>query len=119
MSMSHILLVEDDPCVAEVLRLFLRALGHSVTLYGSFEAGRAALGGEAPALVISDDRLGDGRGVTLVGEARRVWPGVPCILLTAGLASEVGSLPEGVLLRHKPWDVADCEATVGRLLRGG
>jgi DNA-binding response OmpR family regulator len=76
----RLLLVEDDPAIAESLSLALTALGHAVATRGSGEAGLEALTGIDLALV--DVML---PGIDGFEVCRRIAAGntVPVILLTA------------------------------------
>ena len=81
--MARLLLIEDDPAIAEALALALTALGHVVATCGSGEAGLAALaaGGEVD-LALVDVML---PGIDGFQVCRTIAAGntVPVILLTA------------------------------------
>jgi two-component system phosphate regulon response regulator PhoB len=83
--MSRILVVEDEPAIAELMSLNLRHAGHEVTLAASAEAAMAAVDGQLPDLVVLDWMLPGQSGLAL---ARR-WRAdertraLPIIMLTA------------------------------------
>ena len=81
--MPRLLLIEDDPAIAEALTLALTALGHVVTTRGSGEAGLETLdAGDAADLALVDVML---PGVDGFEVCRRIAARgtVPVILLTA------------------------------------
>jgi DNA-binding response OmpR family regulator len=80
--MSRVLLVEDDPGVAEALALALTSLGHSVRTAPDGTAGLAALAAEPLDVLLLDVML---PGIDGFETARRVRTGslIPIIMLTA------------------------------------
>ncbi len=114
--MGRILLVEDDPGVADALSIFFNALGHQVRVASTVTLARQFMEASAPDLLIADERLTDGRGSDLMQWAAVRHEPVARILLTAGNEQEVGPLPPGTLIRHKPWDIAEAERTLDALL---
>lgn len=80
--MSELLLVEDDPGVAEALRLALTSLGHRVEVAADGHSGLAALGDRSFDVMLLDVML---PGIDGFETARRVRAGslLPIIMLTA------------------------------------
>ncbi|MEV0582707.1 response regulator transcription factor [Nonomuraea sp. NPDC050310] len=79
---SRILIVEDDPTVAEVVARYLERDGHRVECVGDgAEALRRALA-EPPDLVVLDLMLPRMDGLQVCRKLRERWP-VPVIMLTA------------------------------------
>jgi|SRR5919201_1032235 two-component system copper resistance phosphate regulon response regulator CusR len=79
----RVLVVEDDPELAGLLRDGLREHRIDPTLASSFTAGRdQALAGDYD-VVILDVRLPGGTGLDLCAELRRSGIGVPVLMLTA------------------------------------
>lgn len=81
----HILLVEDDPAHAELIR---RAFeddqdAFRLSVSGSLAAGRETLARDPVDLVITDYRLPDGEGVELVPEDAVPGSGFPVVLMTS------------------------------------
>jgi len=91
----HLLLVDDDPVVREVLAAQLADAGHEVT---AVEDGAAALAlleqGRPFDLRVTDLAMPGMAGVARIREAQRRRPGLPAILLT-GYAGEVAALAVG------------------------
>jgi two-component system, OmpR family, phosphate regulon response regulator PhoB len=83
--MSHILVVEDESAIAELISINLRHAGFEVTIAATAEQAQAAVDGVLPDLVILDWML---PGQSGVGLAKR-WRGhartreLPVIMLTA------------------------------------
>ena len=77
-----ILVVEDDPSVAEVLTTALGARGHTVIVTRSGEAALRAVSGSEPDVVLLDLGLPDMDGVDVCRSVRE-RSGVPLIVVTA------------------------------------
>lgn len=82
---KRIVVVEDDPSIAMVLKARLQSMGHQVVIEKTGRGGLAAVAaGRAPDLVILDLMLPDMSGFEVCMELRRVHgPWVPIIILTA------------------------------------
>ena len=81
-AVKHILIVEDDPRTAEIVRLYLDRDGYSVTAVHDGRAGLEAVRSEPPDLVILDLLLPGMDGLELCKAVRRECR-VPIIMLTA------------------------------------
>ena len=112
-----ILVVEDEPSIADLVVLALRSAGYAVAVAGD---GRAALGRLAEArydLVLSDVMMPhlNGWGLAAALRADPALRDIPLILMSAvhtlpdGLAHHVAFLP-------KPFDLGRLLATVERVL---
>ena len=77
---SHILVVEDEPAIAELLRRYLDAAGFATTVVGRADAALAHVERDEPALVVLDRGLPDADGLVV---ARRLAGRVPVVVLTA------------------------------------
>lgn len=82
MAESRILVVEDEPSIAEIVQLYLRRAGYQVALAQDGEAALAALSRQLPDLVVLDLMLPrlDGLSVT---RWLRDRSDIPIIMLTA------------------------------------
>jgi two-component system CitB family response regulator len=93
-----ILIVEDDPAIAEIHRRFVQrlagfeVLGVALTLFDA----REQIGILKPDLVLLDVWLPDGEGFSLLRELRQAGAGLDVILLTA--AREASALQEAMRL---------------------
>jgi len=117
--MTKILLVEDDPAIAESLSVSLRAWDFEVTVARTIKAGRQALAAGKFELHILDVRLPDGTGFELCREIREAGLRGPVIMLTAQTdeASAVQGLAAGADdYVRKPFGVNELVARMRRLL---
>lgn len=78
---GRILVVDDEPGIRDVCRLYLEREGFAVDEAGSMGAAVAAMERNRPALVILDLMLPDGDGLDLC--RRLVEEGLPVVVLTA------------------------------------
>ncbi len=85
--MPRILIIEDDPDLAEIMAITLRAAGHEVLLAADGAAGLAALRRMPPDLAIIDIMLPDIVGLSLCERLREQsapgTPPLPMILTSA------------------------------------
>lgn len=81
MSDGHILIVEDERDIRELLRLCVESSGYRVTTAGSVSEARALLSNEMPNLALLDINLPDGDGLHLCAEIRE-RSDIPVILVT-------------------------------------
>ncbi len=82
MEATSILLVEDEPSIAEVVTLYLRRAGYQVTLARDGEAALAALSRDLPGLVVLDLMLPKADGYEITRWLRERGD-TPIIMLTA------------------------------------
>jgi DNA-binding response OmpR family regulator len=115
----RILVIDDEPMVADTVRLVLRADGHSVEV--------AHLGSEALAkldqarfdLVITDFEMPELKGDRLVKEIRGRNPEQKIIMLT-GHAEHVAPFVNGIgvnLLLGKPFDIREFRTAIQKVMR--
>ncbi|MEM9457031.1 MAG: response regulator transcription factor [Myxococcota bacterium] len=79
--MKQILIVDDEPAVADVLEFALRKAGFSVTTVGTLAAARQSLRRRPPALLVLDLGLPDGDGLDLCRWVRQQGE-LPVLVLT-------------------------------------
>jgi len=80
---NHILLIEDDPAVAQSLRAGLEREGYTVTWKSSGAEGMAYARERQPHLILLDIRLPDGSGMDVCRTLRQQGLRLPIIMLTA------------------------------------
>jgi CheY-like chemotaxis protein/two-component sensor histidine kinase len=86
---GRLLIVEDEPDVAELLRRVLSRGGYQVALAGSAAAAREAIAGDVPDLITLDLRLPDADGWELVGWLReRLGAEAPPVLIVSILPAD-------------------------------
>ncbi len=108
--LAHVLLVEDDPLVAELTTDMLHEIGYQVTHVTSAQAGLSALAGnEKINLIVSDVMMPGGMdGVSFAREIRNRWPNAPIVLVsghTEAVLPQTASL--AIQLLAKPYSLED------------
>jgi DNA-binding response OmpR family regulator len=115
---SKILVVEDEPAIAESLSYALRRDGFEVTIASTVAAASAAL--PSAHLLLLDLMLPDGSGFEIIGAARRVRPPPAIIVLSSrdGEADRVAALETGADdYVTKPFSPREIVARVRAVLR--
>lgn len=112
-----ILVVEDEPSLADIVCLMLEMAGYAVAVAGD---GREALGRLAEArydLVLSDMMMPflDGLGLAAAMHADPALRAIPLILMSALHRSPALAVPHAAFLR-KPFEYQQLLATVARAL---
>lgn len=82
--MSHILVIDDDPAVAESLKFMLEDLGHTVATAEDGKEGIQALGRERYDLVITDIIMPEKDGLEFLMETRGSHPDLKAIAISGG-----------------------------------
>src|SRR5208337_4378216 len=80
--MVHILVVDDEKSICELLEITFRKEGHRVEIANSVEAARRKLEGSLYDIIISDIRMPGETGVELLRYAREVAPDAYFVLIT-------------------------------------
>ena len=120
--MNRILVVEDEPAIAELISINLRHAGFEVTVATDADEAQDAVDGALPALVVLDWMLPGRSGYVLVRQWRAVprTRGLPVIMLTARSeeADKVSGLDAGVDdYLTKPFSANELLARIRALLR--
>ena len=87
---ARVLIIDDDPAVADAVRMLLEIEGHAVTQATSAdEAMRIVADSGRPDIIVSDYHIGGGRtGLDLIGDIRtRLESTVPLLLVTGDTSS--------------------------------
>jgi DNA-binding response OmpR family regulator len=118
--MAHLLLVEDDSRIREIVERGLGARGFTVTSAGTGTEGAALARSLDVDLVLLDLVLPDMRGVDVLEEVRSTKPRLPVIALTAldDLGSKITGLDAGADdYITKPFSVDEVAARIRARLR--
>ena len=118
--MEHLLVVDDEPTVRELLCATLRFAGFTVTSAGTGGDAVAEAGREPPDLVLLDVMLPDMDGFEVVRRLRDGGARVPVLFLTArdGSADKVRGLTlGGDDYVTKPFDLEELVARIRAVLR--
>ncbi len=115
----HILLVDDDPPVREVIRTFLAHDGHQVTTATDGREGWNILADRSFDLLIVDGAMPEMSGSQLAVSAKSLQPNVPLILLTGfgELFQDGAEPPPGVdLVLGKPISMPALQSAIAQLM---
>nr|WP_111299372.1 response regulator [Paracoccus saliphilus] len=114
-----ILMIEDEPNIAEAVRFILSREGWQVDLHPDGAGGIEAIQKRRPRLVILDLMLPNRSGAEILCDLRAAndadLAATPVLMLTArGEAAQAGAQADAVLT--KPFDNEDLRAMVRRML---
>jgi DNA-binding NtrC family response regulator len=116
----HILLVDDDPSTQQLFRGLFRGGSHRLTVAGTVAEARTAYHAQDYNLVILDQRLPDGNGLSLFGEIRARRPRQVAILITgyADYRDAVRAVKDGLFdYLTKPFgNLDELEAVIAKAL---
>jgi CheY-like chemotaxis protein len=112
-----LLVVEDEPSIADLLLLALRLAGYRVEVVGDGRAALRRLAEERYDLVLSDVMLPylDGLGLARAMQDDPALRAIPLVLMSAVHQPPDGVVPYAAFLA-KPFDLDRLLATVARLL---
>ncbi|SDR91520.1 DNA-binding transcriptional response regulator, NtrC family, contains REC, AAA-type ATPase, and a Fis-type DNA-binding domains [Halopseudomonas xinjiangensis] len=116
---EHIVLIEDDRGLRELLQEELEVEGYSVTVCGDAETGLLAIREHLPELVVSDLRLPGADGLSLLPAISQCSPKPSVLIITAfgSVQQAVESLKAGADdFLTKPLEMDHFLLTVSRLL---
>jgi DNA-binding NtrC family response regulator len=82
---KHILLIDDEEEIRDLLARFLISSGYRVTSVASAAEAQATVQRDPPDLIISDLQLEDEDGLNMIAQLKTVLPNVPVILLSGML----------------------------------
>src|SRR6516225_668436 len=96
-AMAHILVVDDEKSICELLEITFRKEGHRVEVANNVEAAKRKLEGSLFDIVISDVRMPGTSGVELLRFAREVAPDSYFVLITGvpSLETAIAAANEG------------------------
>lgn len=106
--MKHILVVDDDLAIREMVGMALEKSGYRVERADGYAATRAALRQFRPDLIVSDIYMPGGNGLDLLKEVREQADPPPLILMTAkgSIESAAEAMKDGVFdYLAKPFDL--------------
>jgi len=115
--LAHILIVDDESNLRKVLAGILRTAGHEVAEATGVATARATLASQLFDLVITDQKMPDGDGLSLLAACRESDPNLPVVLLTAFATVElaVEAMRQGAFdVIAKPFQPEQVAAVVSR-----
>jgi DNA-binding NtrC family response regulator len=116
---ARIAVLDDEPRMAEVLGMVLRGPAYAVSTFTEPAACLSALESEGFDLLVTDLRMPEQDGISVLRRARAIDPGLPVVLVTAhaSVATAVAAMKEGAVdYVEKPIDNDACRAVVARAL---
>lgn len=120
MSKAHILIVDDEPDIRALVEIALSRMGLRTDSAATLAEARERLAAQRFDLCITDMRLPDGNGVSLVGEIQKLYPHTPVAVITAygNAEAAVESLKAGAFdFVSKPVDIAALRKLVDTALQ--
>jgi DNA-binding response OmpR family regulator len=87
--MAVVLVVEDEPNIAEIIAEIVEQLNHDVRLAATAAEAVAITRAERPDAILLDIILPDGRGTTVLDQLHALRPDVPIIMVTANADEEL------------------------------
>lgn len=118
--MAHVLLIEDDPRVRDIVQEGLSAQGFTVSCAPNGERGLDLLGELDVGLLLLDLVLPDKSGLDILRDVRNAAPGLPVVALTAldDTGSKVDGLDAGADdYVTKPFSIEELAARIRAHLR--
>jgi signal transduction histidine kinase len=115
----HILVVEDEPLVREVIEVYLREDNHIIQTASNGREGLETYKAGTFDLVLTDRAMPEVNGDVLAAEIKKINPRQPVILLTGfgDLMSGAGEKPEGVdLVVGKPFTLSSLRQAMWKVL---
>ncbi len=110
---KHILCIDDEEDIREVLQEVLIHKGYRVSSVGNADEARRIVREDPPHLIISDLQMVDTDGLVLIEEFKNVLPEVPVMLLT-GVVFEPEVVRETI--RKKVDSYIDKTASLDRIV---
>ena len=117
---QHVLVVDDEPDIRELLQLTLSRMGLEVTTAEDLGEARRALQSGSFSFCLTDMRLPDGNGLDLVEEISEQYPNLPTAMITAHgkIEDAVYALKMGAFdFVSKPVDLAVLRKLVNTALK--
>ena len=117
---AHILVVDDEPAITELLATALRYMGYQVTVAATGFAALDAAATAAPDLVVLDVMLPDIDGFEVCRRLRAARDFVPVIFLSARDSEDdrvTGFVRGGDDYVTKPFSLEELTLRIGALLR--
>jgi two-component system, response regulator PdtaR len=111
----RVLVVEDDFMIGMLLADMLKQMGHGICAVEATEAAAVSAAVRyRPDLVIADERLREGSGISAVEEMLRIRP-VPYMFVSGDTLRVMARNPDAVVVQ-KPFHEADLALAIQRVL---
>lgn len=116
---ANILIVDDEPQIAEMISASLNTHGYSTVVAYSGEEGVAKVGAEKFDLAVMDIQMPGIDGITALGEMKKVDPEIEVIIATGHgtMGTAIQSMRKGAFdYIHKPFEIKELFTVVERAL---
>src|SRR6056297_1908144 len=120
MTEQHVLIVDDEPDIRELLEITLSRMGLRTTSAANLAEARQLLAGDPPQLCLTDMRLPDGNGIELVRHIQQGFPQLPVAMITAhgSIDAAIEALKTGAFdFISKPVDLEGLRRLVAQALQ--
>ena len=97
---QHVLIIDDDGAIRDMLALYLRGRGYTVSVAADGEAGLAQCRLERPDLILCDLRMPGQDGLTVLAEVSANCPDLPVVIVSGN--ADTGDAIQA--LRLGAWD---------------
>lgn len=117
---ARVLVIDDDPGVAEVIELLLSREGYAAERAGTVKAGLERIGASPVDLVVTDLKLPDGTGLNVIRAIHNVHRELPIIMMTSysSMESAIAALRAGAVdYIIKPFENDEFLHAVARALK--
>jgi DNA-binding NtrC family response regulator len=116
---THVLIIEDDPSLNQMLALHFEDQGYAVLSAGRCEAGLALAREQSVELILLDQQLPDGEGIELLPRLLAAQPQAAVVMMTGqhDLELAIRAIKAGARdFVHKPLKIDTLQATVDKVL---
>jgi len=116
---ARILVVDDEPQIAEMISAALTTHGYLVSVAYDGEQGVKKVGEEKFDLAITDIQMPGMDGITALGEMKKIDPEIEVIIATGHgtMGTAIQSMRKGAFdYLHKPFEIKELLAVVGKAL---
>ncbi|HKK23445.1 MAG TPA: sigma-54 dependent transcriptional regulator [Pseudohaliea sp.] len=120
MTEQHVLIVDDEPDIRELLEITLSRMGLRTSSAATLAEARQLLAGDPPQLCLTDMRLPDGNGIELVRHIQQGFPQLPVAMITAhgSIDAAIEALKTGAFdFISKPVDLEGLRRLVAQALQ--
>ena len=115
--MARVLIVDDEPSLRRILSVLLKEHGHEVCEATGVQSAMGVISVTPLDLVITDQKMADGEGLTVVSACRDIDSALPVVMLTAHATVElaVEAMRTGAFdFLTKPFSAEQVRAVVAR-----
>ncbi len=116
---DHLLIIEDDPALGEMLALHFEEQGATVDIADHCASARQHVAAHRYDLILLDQQLPDGLGIELLPKLQQAQPDTPIIMMTGqhDLELAIEAIKQGAAdFIHKPIQTAELQTAVDKAL---